>query len=558
MPDSSVIDFQPESPSIDFEPEQTGPPTLGARRGTSSSVPVVSQPEPSIWQSIAEKQVPSASRYTGAEGAFTTGRGAVAARDIAGAARTIATPPAPATLPSPLAARAGAPVPPQPGDVGLPGRQASVAKGVEGAFTLGSPVMAAAGIANPLPAVEGLILGYGASKAGKYGVKAAGGGPEAQRLGEDIGWLAAPGRMLDPRAGLDISPEGVRGAFDVLGGRAGVGAAVTPEQVAFRGKVGPFQGEISIPRGGAAKPALEPPTIEGTPITRAEASEYLERTNYDPDAARALAAKERAAKPATQTPVAPPVVQPVASQPKVPAPTGGLPAGSPPSGRAGAVSGGGTAPAAKIDFKPEEVEVAKAEAPKKSTAVQGEVLPPSTPLPKARVEKIVTPESVTPKSVVTQPASEPTQKAEEAKYKFGSTQANIPPDSEAAKALSQARDRIPESDLAGKGKETEPHVTVKYGIQGEDTDGIRKHLASLEPFEASLGKTDVFPPSEHSDGAAVVMAPIEAPELHKINAEAREAWRLHEVRLRIQTPRNYLLRKAGSIRPLQRHELNGG
>lgn len=106
-----------------------------------------------------------------------------------------------------------------------------------------------------------------------------------------------------------------------------------------------------------------------------------------------------------------------------------------------------------------------------------------------------------------------------AKYQHGSTQANIPSGSDAANALATARDRIAPSDLMGKGKETEAHVTVRYGIQSDDVEGVKKYLASLAPFEATLGKTDKFAPSEHSEGAAVIIAPIESPELHKINAE---------------------------------------
>ena len=105
------------------------------------------------------------------------------------------------------------------------------------------------------------------------------------------------------------------------------------------------------------------------------------------------------------------------------------------------------------------------------------------------------------------------------KYKFGNTQAPIPANSEAAAALKTARDRISDSDLAGKGKETDPHVTVRYGIKGEDTSKIKKFLSQQAPFEAMLGKTESFPPSDHSDGAAVIQSPIEAPELHRLNAE---------------------------------------
>jgi 2'-5' RNA ligase len=117
------------------------------------------------------------------------------------------------------------------------------------------------------------------------------------------------------------------------------------------------------------------------------------------------------------------------------------------------------------------------------------------------------------------PAYPPRAEAEP-KFKHGSTQATIPDHSEAAKALEMARQRISPSDVAGKGTDIGGnHLTVRYGIKGDDVEGVRKYLSSLEPFEATLGKTAKFPPSEHSDGAAVIHAPVEAPQLHKINKE---------------------------------------
>jgi hypothetical protein len=78
------------------------------------------------------------------------------------------------------------------------------------------------------------------------------------------------------------------------------------------------------------KPTSTTPLLTGfREPTRAEASEYLERTNYDPDAARALAAKERAAKPTAETPAPPPVVAPLASQvPAARTPAGPVEAGT--------------------------------------------------------------------------------------------------------------------------------------------------------------------------------------------------------------------------------------
>ena len=108
----------------------------------------------------------------------------------------------------------------------------------------------------------------------------------------------------------------------------------------------------------------------------------------------------------------------------------------------------------------------------------------------------------------------------ERRYEFGSTQAPVPTDSEAHQAVTAAQGKIADEDLAGKGKDVDaPHVTVRYGIQGEDTDGIRKYIEAQRPFTAKLGRTELFPPSKNSDGAAVVNAPVESPELHRMNAE---------------------------------------
>lgn len=123
------------------------------------------------------------------------------------------------------------------------------------------------------------------------------------------------------------------------------------------------------------------------------------------------------------------------------------------------------------------------------------------------------------------PQLEAPEPKQEPKFKFGSTQANIPADSEAAQALKTAREKIAPEDRgkevngAEGGIETEPHVTVRYGLKGDDTAGIRKFIESQAPFEATLGKTDKFEPSEHSDGMTPIIAPIESPELHRIEAE---------------------------------------
>ncbi len=103
-------------------------------------------------------------------------------------------------------------------------------------------------------------------------------------------------------------------------------------------------------------------------------------------------------------------------------------------------------------------------------------------------------------------------------FKFGNVQANIPEDTDAYHAVLDLRSDIPDEDLAGKGKRIGPtHVTVRYGIQTDDTSTIEAYLSRQAPMTATLGATTSFPPSESSEHAAVVIAPVECPELFSLN-----------------------------------------
>jgi 2'-5' RNA ligase len=105
------------------------------------------------------------------------------------------------------------------------------------------------------------------------------------------------------------------------------------------------------------------------------------------------------------------------------------------------------------------------------------------------------------------------------KPSIGTVQANLPEDSEAYEAVIDIRDEIDRSDLDGNGIRTGPiHITVRYGIQTEDTGPIEAYLSTLPTMEAVLGSTESFPPSESSDNAAVLIAPVECPELFAVNS----------------------------------------
>lgn len=89
------------------------------------------------------------------------------------------------------------------------------------------------------------------------------------------------------------------------------------------------------------------------------------------------------------------------------------------------------------------------------------------------------------------------------KAKFASTQINIP-EQDAAAIIAFGKALIPDEDLAGKGRELQPHVTLKYGVK-EDPITLEKAVADFKPFELELGSVGTFPVSEHSEGAAPVI-----------------------------------------------------
>jgi hypothetical protein len=58
-------------------------------------------------------------------------------------------------------------------------------------------------------------------------------------------------------------------------------------------------------------------------------------------------------------------------------------------------------------------------------------------------------------------------------FPYGMVQAELPESSPAAVALASVREEIAEEDLAGRGRDIgPPHITLRYGIQGEDTSWV--------------------------------------------------------------------------------------
>jgi 2'-5' RNA ligase len=110
--------------------------------------------------------------------------------------------------------------------------------------------------------------------------------------------------------------------------------------------------------------------------------------------------------------------------------------------------------------------------------------------------------------------------AQKSEHSYGNTQIQIDPASSAAASLNAARATIADADCMADGKDVDPnHVTVRYGLENDDLDGLRAYLSTLAPFEARVLRVELFPASEHSDGAVPVVALIASPELRQIEKE---------------------------------------
>jgi 2'-5' RNA ligase len=90
-------------------------------------------------------------------------------------------------------------------------------------------------------------------------------------------------------------------------------------------------------------------------------------------------------------------------------------------------------------------------------------------------------------------------------FPYGTIHAEIPESSPAAAAISSVREEIAEEDLAGRGRNIgPPHITLRYGIEGDDIAAIEALLATQSPIAATLGATSSFPPSATREVAVII------------------------------------------------------
>jgi 2'-5' RNA ligase len=111
-------------------------------------------------------------------------------------------------------------------------------------------------------------------------------------------------------------------------------------------------------------------------------------------------------------------------------------------------------------------------------------------------------------------AGSESSQAEAPERKFSSTQVNL--SGPVAKEITRLAAKIPDQDLAADGREEEPHITVRYGLHGDDAEAVRKVIANEPPIKVKLGSTSIFPGKNGAD-YDVVKVDVDSPDLHRLN-----------------------------------------
>lgn len=117
-----------------------------------------------------------------------------------------------------------------------------------------------------------------------------------------------------------------------------------------------------------------------------------------------------------------------------------------------------------------------------------------------------------------EPISANAEKSIEAeKPTYHSTQVNLHPD--VAQKVVDFGKQIPDNKLAEDGRETEPHITLQYGI-GKETpfEQVAKSLEGQGPITAKLGTMSVFKTPEYD----VLKVDVSSPDLHAAKGKVLE------------------------------------
>jgi 2'-5' RNA ligase len=137
--------------------------------------------------------------------------------------------------------------------------------------------------------------------------------------------------------------------------------------------------------------------------------------------------------------------------------------------------------------------------------------PRAQPVAPAPVQPPVAPVAPVPDTSATPPAED-----ERPPRQYSSTQFDLPADV-AERVLALGR-MIRDEDLVYDGRETEPHVTIKYGLESADPNVVREIAETHGPITFTIGKVGVFP-DQDGRGFDVVRLDVEGDDLRALNAD---------------------------------------
>lgn len=339
---------------------------------------------------------------------------------------------------------------------------------IEGVFQAAEPMIAAGLVANFPATAWALMRATIVAKFGEGAAEALDASPEAQRLAGNIG----------------AALSGSGSLRDVVKGNLSDAARVMAAAAKAKGRVLALAAKIGSPGYGAG----DVPGYRGAPTTDIVASRPAE----SPPSARTKAIEESirsggrtvAETQETQPPPARPDVQDAAraaeAQPVI-EPRGPYGSKIPPP------------PVTQMD----------------QAGPEFQKIEPSVPPP---------PELTDPFDQALDQVKEDQDTPAVVDRKYSSTQLNLP--EPVAQKLQAVAESIPEDQLAEGGRETEPHVTVKYGLHTTDAEAVRRVLADQPPITVTLGKLSVFPDRGQGD---VLKADVDSPALRALNATIAEA-----------------------------------
>lgn len=83
--------------------------------------------------------------------------------------------------------------------------------------------------------------------------------------------------------------------------------------------------------------------------------------------------------------------------------------------------------------------------------------------------------------------------------------------------LQHVQSQIRDEDLGEDGRETEYHVTVRYGLHTDDAEDVRPILSGFGPVAMTFGKPTCFLGSESGKDYDVIILPVDSPDLHRLH-----------------------------------------